>query len=338
VLIFGNIWYLNFKAKFFQLTLINFIFPIKDPISSFARYIQNSEKDKNLLEIWNQRIKITPHDLKHNADIILPEISVTHRPDLAKKYLNKFVSCSEQHDHINLLNDTEIKIIKKNKSVILIHNDKPVGAIIRDAALKHVKDHFGAKIKTMIAGHPVLNRGKSHRSNGPLVAHGTRPNRLNSGLGSYVYKVSNPEEQKILDNNGSTLAWWLFEYGKCHLPWTTISYEEFKNQVNLDEGEIIGAVFCAKNYEAVGHIDNDRSEVAVGYVYEEGIVKEGYFFYPEYGVAIEMTSNSIWCWLPQAVHGTAKLDLSEGGTRYTAAITLTERTAKAIERNQNNKK
>ena len=48
-----------------------------------------------------------------------------------------------------------------------------------------------------------------------------------------------------------------------------------------------------------------------------------------------MTSNSVWCWLTQAVHGTVKLDLSEGGIRYTAAITLSEKTAKAIERNKN---
>ncbi len=34
----------------------------------------------------------------------------------------------------------------------------------------------------------------------------------------------------------------------------------------------------------------------------------------------------------QAVHGTAKLDLSEGGNRYTAAITLTKKTATAIKK------
>ena len=45
-----------------------------------------------------------------------------------------------------------------------------------------------------------------------------------------------------------------------------------------------------------------------------------------------MTSNSIWCWLTQAVHGTAKLNLSENGVRYTSAITLTEKTAKAMEK------
>lgn len=296
--------------------------------------MENSE-DKNLFGIWDKRIKITPSHLKHNIKINLKREYVFHKPDLAKKYFGKFVSCSEQEGHINLLNDLEIKIIEKNQSVILIHNDEPVGAVIRDAALKHVSDHFGAKIKTMIDGHPILNRGKSHAYHGKLTGHGPRANRLDSGVGNYVYKAKNPEEQKILGDNGSTLAKWLFSYGKEHLPWTIKSYEEFKNQVGLSDDEIIGAVFSAENYEAVGHPDKDRSKIAVGYCYDVGIVKEGFFFYPEYGVAFEMTSNTVWCWLTQAVHGTAKLDRSKGGTRYTAAITLTEKTARAIERNKN---
>ena len=45
-----------------------------------------------------------------------------------------------------------------------------------------------------------------------------------------------------------------------------------------------------------------------------------------------MTSNSIWCWLPQSVHGTATLNLSKGGARYTAVISLTEKTANSIEK------
>ena len=36
---------------------------------------------------------------------------------------------------------------------------------------------------------------------------------------------------------------------------TTVLYEEFRNNLNLEEDDIIGAVFCTKNYEAVGHRD-----------------------------------------------------------------------------------
>jgi hypothetical protein len=49
-----------------------------------------------------------------------------------------------------------------------------------------------------------------------------------------------------------------------------------------------------------------------------------------------MTSNSLWCWRTQDVHGTTRLDLN-GGTRYTSAITLTEKTAHAIETEFKNK-
>uniref|UniRef100_U9TUM3 Uncharacterized protein n=1 Tax=Rhizophagus irregularis (strain DAOM 181602 / DAOM 197198 / MUCL 43194) TaxID=747089 RepID=U9TUM3_RHIID len=35
------------------------------------------------------------------------------------------------------------------------------------------------------------------------------------------------------------------------------------------------------------------------------VLKKDIFFYPdEYGIAIELASNSIWCWLTKAVHGT----------------------------------
>ena len=53
-------------------------------------------------------------------------------------------------------------------------------------------------------------------------------------------------------------------------------------------------------------------------------------FYPGYSVTIKLTSNSIWCWLPQAVHGTSKLD-TELENWYTAVLTLSEKTATAIE-------
>ncbi len=82
----------------------------------------------------------------------------------------------------------------------------------------------------------------------------------------------------------------------------------------------------------MGYRDDNRSEWALGFVYEEEVVKEEIFFYPNYGVAMEILFNSIWYQKTNAVHDTARLNLSEGGTRYTAAISLTERTAKSIER------
>ena len=84
-------------------------------------------------------------------------------------------------------------------------------------------------------------------------------------------------------------------------------------KVNLNNEQKIDAVFYAENYEAVGYWDKNGSEFAIGFVYEIGVVKEGYFIYPEYGVAIKIISNSIWYWLMQTVHGTAKLNLSEDG-------------------------
>ncbi len=116
------------------------------------------------------------------------------------------------------------------------------------------------------------------------------------------------------------------------MSWITKSYEDFKKAVSLNDNEIIGALFYSKNYMAIGHCDDDRSEWALGFVYEEEVVKKGIFFYPDYSVAIEMSSNSIWYQKTNAVYDTARLNLSEEGTRYTVTISLTERTAKSIER------
>ena len=77
------------------------------------------------------------------------------------------------------------------------------------------------------------------------------------------------------------------------MPWITKTYEDFKKAVSLGDNEIIRALFCSKNYMAMGHRDDDRSEWALGFIYEKEIVKKGIFFYPDYDVTIKISSNSI---------------------------------------------
>ena len=257
-------------------------------------------------------------------------MNVNHRLDLAEKYLHKFVTCED------IEKEKDFVIINENQSVLLKCDDKIVGGVIRNVAKKNVTNHFELKMKLICDAHPKINRGqKTHADSGKLIGHGLRANFLDpSTTDSYVYKNKNldPEIQRIYDEDGNSFGEWLYKNAEDHVPWSVLSYKIFKQKVNLNNKQKIGAVFCAENYEAAGHRDKDRSEFAIGFVYEIGIVKEGYFIYPEYGVAIKMISNSIWCWLTQAVYGTAKLNLSEGGIRYTSAITLTEKTAKAMEK------
>ena len=276
----------------------------------------------------------------------LTEETVKYQSNLAEKYLGKYVTYFTEEnvdpyfkkcDTISILEDMfnkNIKIINKNRSLIFYHGDKAVGAVIRNAATENLSNHFGVKIKNVIKTHYSLVRGESHTAKGTMTATGTRKNPLDSSTGPYAYKnkALSPEEQKIIDNDGNTLAKWLYNFARKHFPDAALSYDVFKEKVSLEDDKIIGAVFCAENYEAIGHRDNDRSEFAVGYVYDEGTVEEGYFFYPEYGIVIELASNSVWCWLTKAVHGTSKLKISGDGKRYTAAITLTEKTARAIEK------
>ena len=354
MIVIGNIYYdfgivyslpCKLRIKAFLILIFLFIlfifiyfiyfFYLKDPISQFHRYLNEqikkneNKKYKDILVDYQHSYKVTTKQLETVLQKTYKIISVEHRLDLANKYLNIFVTCSDIENN----NDNVWKIIDKNQSIIMKCNDICVGAIIRDIAKQEVANYFGNKMMMTVKVHNKLRRGISHADSGKLVGHGLHADRIDPKHSiSYVYSESNldPHKKKIYDQDGNSFGKWLYQNAHNYLPWTMKSYEDFKEKVKLDDDELIGAVFCAKNYEAVGHRDNDRSEWAVGFCYDTEPIGKGYFIYPEYGIAIEMTSNALWCWKPQFVHGTARLDLN-GGTRYTSAITLTERTASAIE-------
>ena len=176
-------------------------------------------------------------------------------------------------------------------------------------------ENFGHKLMLTVNAHNKLKRGQqSHPDSGTIVGHGLHAIRNDpKHTMSYVYNEKNldPEKQKIYNKDGDSFGRWLYQNAHHYLDWTMNSYENFKTKVGLGDDELIGAVFCAENYEAAGHRDKDRSEWAVGFCYDYPIsIKKGYFIYPEYGIAIEMTTNALWCWKTQCVHGTAKLDLN----------------------------
>ena len=91
-----------------------------------------------------------------------------------------------------------------------------------------------------------------------MAGHGPHANITSIPIDSYSYnKPLDPHTQRIFNTDGNTLAKWLFEYDKHYLPYTTVLYEEFRDNLNLEKDDIIGAIFCTKNYEAVGHRDKD---------------------------------------------------------------------------------
>ena len=88
------------------------------------------QEDKfELLEDWKMRFKISTTDLqykiKRNSTML---INVSRRLDLIPKYKKQFVSFSELSQ--------DLKIIKKNQLVIFLCNDRVVGGVVRDVALK----------------------------------------------------------------------------------------------------------------------------------------------------------------------------------------------------------
>ena len=157
-------------------------------------------------------------------------------------------------------------------------------------------NYYGLKTKTTVKTHPKIKRDKAHADEGTLVGHRKRKEFLSSHSGLYIYNNNsklNLKAKKIFDSNGNLLAKWLYDNARQDMPWITKSYEDFKKAVSLGDNEIIEALFCSKNYMAMEHHDDDRSKWALGFVYKEGVVKEEIFFYPDYSVAIEMSSNSI---------------------------------------------
>ncbi len=87
----------------------------------------------------------------------------------------------------------------------------------------------------------------------------------------------------------------MYENAHNYLRWTTKSYEKFKKKISLKDEKLIDAVFCAENYKAVEHKDNDQLEWVVDFCYDYSIlIKKEYFIYPKYGIAIEMITNSLW--------------------------------------------
>ncbi len=266
----------------------------------FLNNRKHQESYRILLEDWNGRIKVKISELNEIKEKNAFIVNVDFYPELGEKYKGKFISAlasaltSLSNDNIN---PSDLLVISQNKSAIFMCEDSIVGGVLRQVTSNKVANYYSSKTKTTVKAHLKIKRGKAHAGEGTLVRHGKRKEFLGSHSGSYVYNNNsklNPEAKKIFDSNGDSLAKWLYDNARRDMPWITKSYEDFKKAVSLGDNEIIGALFCSKNYMAMGHRDDDRSEWALGFVYEEGVVKEGIFFYPDYGVAIEMSSNSIW--------------------------------------------
>src|SRR6266542_3040473 len=123
-------------------------------------------------------------------------VNVNYSLNLNSKYIKEFVSFSELSQNL--------KVIEKNRSAIFVCNDRIVGEVVRNAALKKISEFFGNKIKSTIDKHYTILHEKEHGSSGKLVGHDVRKEPLDSLSGLYAYrkikgKKPSPEEQRIYD-------------------------------------------------------------------------------------------------------------------------------------------
>ncbi len=158
--------------------------------------------------------------------------------------------------------------------------DSIIGGVLRQVTSNKIANYYGSKIKTTVKAHLKIKQGKAHAGKGTLVGHRKRKEFLGSHSGSYVYNNNsklNLKAKKIFDSNGNLLAKWLYDNARQDMPWITKSYEDFKKAVSLGDNEIIEALFCSKNYMAMEHHDDDRFEWTLGFIYEEEVIKKGFF-------------------------------------------------------------
>src|SRR6266542_1886077 len=143
--------------------------------------MRHQEDKKVLLEDWDKRFKVTTKELEHkmirNNNTV---VNVNHSLDLNSKYIKEFVSFSELSQ--------DLKVIEKNRSAIFVCNDRIVGRVIRNAALKKVSEFFGNKIKSTIDKYYTILCGKEHGSSEKLVGHGIQKEPLGLLSGSYAYR------------------------------------------------------------------------------------------------------------------------------------------------------
>src|SRR6266498_3121338 len=136
--------------------------------------------------------------------------------------------------------------------------DSIVGRVLRQVTSNKVANYYSLKTKTTVKAHLKIKQGKAHAGEDTLVGYRKRKEFLDSYLGLYVYNNNsklNLKAKKIFDSNRDSLAKWLYDNTRRDMPWIIKSYEDSKKTVSLGDNEIIGALFCSKNYMSIGHRD-----------------------------------------------------------------------------------
>jgi len=178
----------------------------------------------------------------------------------------------------------------------------------------------------------TIMRGEACKHEGKMRAVGDRVDKGTGLLGKYAQKSDlSVEAKRVAVLNGDWLLKFIFSLAKYIMPEAMEDYEDFTEKFNHDPDNPAGALFITHNYQASAHVDNDRTEFAIGYVMQNQTGLEGDFFYPSFGFRTPLTHNCLWGWRTQEIHGTARMK-EEKGSRFTCVLTLSERTARGFER------
>src|SRR6266542_1380844 len=128
--IFIILFYFIFSYFYFLFIyfFLFYFFYQKECVSTFLRFL-NFIKNEDIIENYKKRYRMNINHLEAVSKSH-GEFYVKHKPDLAQKYLGKFVTWLQVEE------SDDFQIINKNQSVRILCNNECVGAVIRDIAKK----------------------------------------------------------------------------------------------------------------------------------------------------------------------------------------------------------
>ncbi|KAK9759362.1 hypothetical protein K7432_017771 [Basidiobolus ranarum] len=162
-----------------------------------------------------------------------------------------------------------------------------------------------------------------------------RGGRVETGISLYSIpwkKKQCLEQINKVQKDAEELATSIQRYVDIFLPdikqdWCCIQMEYQTPTLHRDTS--LPSFFATKDYSTKIHVDNDKTQYAIGVSFIDGNVEEQYFVIPKYKIAVPLSHNLLWFWRPSIdAHGTTSVNSKTKGHRYTAVFQIPGRLGK----------
>ncbi|ORY07220.1 hypothetical protein K493DRAFT_295613 [Basidiobolus meristosporus CBS 931.73] len=243
--------------------------------------------------------------------------------------------CSQFEDVELHMHDTKGFTILE-RTTFLLQNDAIVFGVIQHPFSRDQED-FALQTLRSIPGYRNNLIRKSKYITGQMFGVGYRSPRGGNISGISLYSIptvkkSDTDHINRIQKDAETLAALIQSFVDVFLPdvkqdWHKIQLE-YQTPV-LHKDTSLPSFFATKDYSTKLHVDNDRSQYAIGVCFLDGDTEEQYFIIPKYKVAVPLNHNVLWFWRPCVdEHGTTSVLSKPNGHRYTAVFQIPGRLGK----------